>query len=378
MTGAHFSRRRLLALGLGGIALPRPFSGVRTAMAETAPESVVYVSNAGDPSISVLAMDRASGALDLIEKTTIPGAGEPSPTSMPLALSPDRRFLYAALRSQPYAVASFAIDPASGRLKHLGNVPLAASMAYIAADRAGRHLLAASYPQSKLTVNPIDPSHRIAAPPIQELPTKPKAHCVILDAGNKFAYATSLGGDVVLQLRFDAATGKLSPNSPAEIATKRGAGPRHLAFHPSGRFLFLITETTATIGSYAVDPQTGTLRELQFVEMMKPGAKEPFAAADLHVTPDGHFLYGSERNSNTLTGFRIDPAKGTLSPVGQWPTETTPRGFAIDPRGRFLLAAGLGSNHLTVYTIRPTGGLDPVKQHAMGKMPNWVEVVDLR
>ena len=96
------------------------------------------------------------------------------------------------------------------------------------------------------------------------------------------------------------------------------------------------------------------------------------------MTPDGRFLYGSERRTSTLVGYRIDPEKGTLSLVGRYPTETTPRGFAIDPRGRFLLSVGLDSHHMTIYAIRPNNGaLDPVKQQAMGKMPNWIELVDL-
>src|SRR3954466_9519324 len=125
-------------------------------MAQEKPETVVYVSNCGDPSISVLSFDRVKGDVELIEKVEIPGAEEPSPTSMPLALSPDRRFLYAALRSEPFTLLSFAIDPESGRLTHLHSAPLEASMAYIATDRTGRWLLAASYPAGKVTVNPID------------------------------------------------------------------------------------------------------------------------------------------------------------------------------------------------------------------------------
>ena len=124
-------------------------------MAQEKPETVVYVSNCGDPSISVLAFDRAKGDVELIEKTDIPGAEEPSPTSMPLALSPDRRFLYAALRSEPFRVVAFAIDPESGRLTPLHSAPLEASMAYTAIDRTGKWLLAASYPAGKITVNPI-------------------------------------------------------------------------------------------------------------------------------------------------------------------------------------------------------------------------------
>ncbi|MGE0257624.1 MAG: lactonase family protein [Alphaproteobacteria bacterium] len=347
-------------------------------MAQEKPETVVFVSNAGDPSISVLSLDRAKGDVELIEKTAIPGAAAPSPTSMPLALSPDRRFLYAALRSEPFTVVGFAIDPETGRLTHLHSAPLEASMAYTTVDRTGKWLLAASYPAGKITVNPIDADGTVAAPACQTLTDRPKAHCIRLDAANAHAYCAVLEQDLILQMKFDAASGRLTPNTPGEIATKPGAGPRHLAFHPNGRFLYLITETTATIGAYAVDAKTGTLKELQFVDMLAAPPKEPPAAADLHVTPDGKFLYGSERRGNILAGFRIDPNKGTLSLAERTATETTPRGFGIEPRGKFLLAVGLDSHNMTVYAIRPNGSLDPIKQHAMGKNPNWIEFADLK
>jgi 6-phosphogluconolactonase len=182
-----------------------------------------------------------------------------------------------------------------------------------------------------------------------------------------------------MEWKFEPAAGTLSPNGPGEVHTKPGAGPRHRALHPNRRFLYLITETTATIGTYAIDPATGTLTELQFVDARPAGFTAQPAAADLHVTPDGRFLYGSERKTSTLAGYHIDPDKGTLSPIGHWPTEQTPRGFNIDPRGRFLLSVGLDSNAMTVYRIDPqSGALTPVKQYPMGKMPNWIEIVDLR
>jgi len=303
-------------------------------------------------------MDRDSGDLELVEQVAVPGA--PSPSSAPMAISPDRRRLHIALRSEPFTVASFAIDARSGRLSHLGDAPLDDSMAYTIVDRSGRWLICASYPGGKVTVNPIGPDGRVAAPPTQIIRDRPRAHCVVVDQANRNVYVPVLAQQTVLQLKFDPATGQLSANSPGEIATKPGAGPRHLAFHPSGRFLYLLTEQTATIGAYAVAAD-GTLTELQFVDMLAPDYSGAIAAADLHVTPDGHFLYGSERRTSTLAGFRIDPANGTLSPIGRFATEQTPRGFAIDPRGRFLLSAGLDSGHLTVCRIDAgSGALAPV------------------
>ena len=348
-------------------------------MAESTPDTVVYVSNSASKEIYVLAMNRDSGELTLIEKTPVPGTDKPSAASMPMAVTPDHRFLYAALRSDTFPASSFAIDRASGRLTHLATTPLQDSMAYIIADRSGRFLLAASYPGNKLTINPISDNGIVVEKTTQIVADRPKSHCILVDAANKYVYATSLGADTVMEWKFDSAKGRLLPIGPGIIQTRPGAGPRHMALHPSGRFLYLITETTDTIGAYAIDPGTGTLTELQFVDAVPEGFKEQPAAADLHMTPDGRFLYGSERKTSTLAGYRIDPEKGTLSPIGHFPTEKTPRGFNIDPRGRFLLSVGLDSNAMTVYRIDPqSGGLSSLKQYPMGHQPNWIEIVDLR
>ncbi|HTV46640.1 MAG TPA: lactonase family protein [Stellaceae bacterium] len=378
MAAIRPTRRMTLTLGLAGVVLPKTLIEAGTAMAEELPETVVYVSNAGDPSIGLFAMNRDSSELTPIVDLPIPGTDKPSPTSMPMAVSPDHRFFYAALRSEPDTAVSFALDPKTGRLAHLGNAPLSASMAYIITDRSGRYLLAASYPGNELAINPIDAEGRVVGKPTQIVPHRPKSHCILVDRTNTYCYATSLGADMIMEWKFDAADGTLIPNGPGEIRTRHGAGPRHMALHPNRRFLYLITETTDTIGAYAINPQNGTLSELQFVDARPPGFTAQPAAADLHVTPDGRFLYGSERRTSTLAGYRIDPDKGTLTPLGHWPTEKTPRGFNIDPRGRFLLAVGLDSNAMTVHRIDPQSGTLSVAHHyPMGKMPNWVEIVDL-
>jgi 6-phosphogluconolactonase len=346
-------------------------------MAQSTPETVVYVSNAGSKEVFVLAMNRATGALELIEKTPVPGTDKPSPASLPMAISPDKHFLYAQLRSEPYPVSAFAIDRTTGRLTHLAATPLVDQMAYINTDRTGKFLIAASYVGAKLAIYPINAQSIVEATATQILDTKPKAHCVVIDAGNKNVYVPVLGGDIVMELKFDPASGRVSPNRPGEVATKAGAGPRHLTFHPNGKFAYLITETTATIGSYAVDPASGTLKELHFADTNE--YKEQPAASDIHVTPDGKFLYGAERKTSMLIGYKIDPDKGTLTQIGRFPTEKTPRGFAIDPRGKFLLSVGMDSAGMTVYTIdQASGELKPIGHYAMGTQPNWIEIVDLK
>src|SRR4051794_18041010 len=234
-------------------------------MAQGTPDTVVYVSNAGSKDIHVLAMNRVTGALAPIETVAVPGTDVPSPTSLPMAMSPDKRFLYAQLRSAPYPVSTFAVDPATGRLGHRGITPLVDQMAYLNTDRAGKFLLAASYFGAKLAIYPIDPQGVVQPTATQILGTKPKAHCVVIDAGNQNLYVPVLGGDEVLVMTFDPTRGTVTPNGPGTVASKAGAGPRHLTFHPGGKFAYLLNEASATIATYAIEP-SGMLRELQVVE----------------------------------------------------------------------------------------------------------------
>ena len=237
MATRRLTRRGVLTRGLGGAMLLHPFIGARRAMAESTPDTVVYVSNAASKEIYVLAMNRESGELTLVDKIPVPGTDKPSPSSMPMAVTPDHRFLYAALRSDTFPVSTFALDRATGRLTHLGTTPLADSMAYIVTDRTGRYLLSASYPGNKLTINPIDDKGVVVEKTTQIIPDRAKAHCILVDAANKHVYATSLGADTVMEWKFDPTTGTLSSIGPGIIPAKPGAGPRHLALHPSGRYL---------------------------------------------------------------------------------------------------------------------------------------------
>jgi 6-phosphogluconolactonase len=334
--------------------------------------TVVYVSSADAQEIAVLSLDRASGELKPVETIAVGG------TAMPMALSPDRRMLYAALRSQPFRVVSFAIDAGSGRLTKRGEASLADSMANIDVDRSGRWLFAASYGGHKISVNAIGQDGTVGA--VQQLlATKPNAHAIHADAANRYVLATSLGGDNLSVWRFDPASGTLAPNEPALVASPAKAGPRHFVWDAAQRRLYLLCELDASLVVYDWDAASGTLRETQRTSALPPGFSggTPWAA-DLHLTPDGRFLYASERRSSTLATYRVDAASGRLELIGHVPTEKTPRGFAIDPSGRYLIAAGQDSNGVTVYAIDAAdGALSQRARLPLGKNPNWVEIVEL-
>ena len=157
-----------------------------------------------------------------------------------------------------------------------------------------------------------------------------------------------------------------------------GAGPRHFAFHPGGRFVYLLNELDATVDALERRSDAPRFGHVQTIDTMPPGVAGKPWAADIHFTPDGRFLYTSERRSSTLAMLAGDAGGGFLTLLGQVPTAAEPRGFAIDPSGRWLLAAGQADHRLRVHAIDPrSGSLTDHGEHEVGRNPNWIEIVAL-
>jgi 6-phosphogluconolactonase len=365
---ATFMRTRYLFLPILAISLML-LSSARAA-------TFVYVGNSDSQDITMLEL-RDSGELTPVATVAVPGPVTPG-GSLPLAVSPDKRFLFAALRSQPFSVATFSIHPKTGKLAYVGNGPLADNMAYIATDRTGRFLLGASYQGSKVTVSPIT-ANGLIGKTRQTVPTAPNANCVLTDPSNRYVLHTSLGGDLVYQEKFAGETGQLSPNAPPTVSVRQKAGPRHLTFSPSENFVYLICELDGSLYVFPFDGAAGTLKkEIQVASALPEGFSGKPWAADIHLTPNGKFLYASERASSTLAAFRVDPKNGTLTFLNSFPTVKQPRAFNIDPTGGYLLAVGQLSNSLRSYAIDGSNGkLITLKDYTMGRNPNWVEIISL-
>jgi 6-phosphogluconolactonase len=348
-------------------------AGVLMSSADAA--SFVYVGSSDSQDITVLEL-KSNGDLAPVATTAVPGPAKPG-GSLPMAVSPDKKRLYVGLRNEPYSVVTFTIDRKTGKLTLVGPGPLVDSMAYISTDHTGKFLLSASYGGNKVTVNPIGPNG-VVLEATQTIATEPNAHCIVADPTNHYVLHTSLGGDLVYQEKFDAKTGKLTPNDPPSISVKAKAGARHLVFSPNRKFVYLVDELDASIYVFPWDAKTGTLKkEVQVTTALPQGFSGKPWAADIHLTPDGKFLYASERTSSTLAAFRVDPKTGMLTSIDSYPTEKQPRAFNIDPSGRYLLGVGQLSNSLTTYSIdKATGKLTKLKEYPMGKNPNWVEIVD--
>jgi 6-phosphogluconolactonase len=337
-----------------------------------------YVGNAESNEVYVLRLDPQNGDLTVVDKTPIPGV-EKAGISSPMALSPDHRILYVGTRGEPKIAAGFAIDQSTGKLAFIAAGPLADSLAYISTDRTGRFLLGASYPGHRVTVNPIGAPGKVQ-PPQQVLENYPNAHSIMADPANHFVLVPTLGNDRVNQFAFDAATGKLTPTTSPSAETRPKAGPRHFVYHPNGKLVYVIGELDGAVYVFDYNGATGNLTQKQIASALPSDnqGSGSAAAADLHITPNGKFLYASVRSTSTLAGFQVDPATGKLTPIGSVPTEKQPRGFGIDPSGRYLLAVGQLSHGLSSYSIDQTSGkLTKLKEYPMGKNPNWVEIIDL-
>jgi len=346
-----------------------------------------YVSNAQDGTISSYRIDRAQGTLQPLGTTA---AG---PLVMPLAQSPDGRHLYASLYAPPYAVVSYRIDGTSGALDRVARSSLPDSMAYIATDRGGRYLLSASYDGDVVSVSPIAPGGMAQGEPVELHKTGRHAHSIVVHPSNRFAYVAVLGADQILQLAFDERSGALTPIGAGFAATAQGAGPRHIAPAPNGRVLYVLNELSGAVTTYGIHRDTGALfrlgsvdnepakrQQLQKGVIRAGGPPDPTPriwAADIKVSPDGRFVYATERTTSTVSWYRAEPLTGTLSYLSSLEVEKQPRGIAIDPRGRWLVVTGEKSAEVGLYAIDPdSGALRRTGAAPAGKGANWVEIVD--
>jgi len=325
-----------------------------------------YTSGASE-GIYLFELDRVSGALEpkgLAAKTANPSF---------LALGPGNRRLYAVGELDANGgVSAFAVDAATGKLELLNRQPSGGrGPCHLCVDPSGRHVLVANYSSGSAAVLPIASDGSLAEPrsvvqhegsgPDPKRQQGPHAHSVHLDAAGRFAFVADLGLDRIFIYRFDASKGTLGPHDPPSAHMAPAAGPRHLAFHPSGRYVYVNNEMGCTVTAFKYDAERGTLSELQVIGTLPEDWREPNTTAEILVHPSGKFLYCSNRGHDSIAIFTIDPTTGRLTAAGHQSTSgATPRNFGIDPAGQWLIAANQKSDTLQVFRIASESGrLEP-------------------
>jgi 6-phosphogluconolactonase len=325
--------------------------------------------------IYVHRLNPSTGALDPVGKTV--GVTNPSY----LAFDGTGRYLYAVNELKTFegrptgTVSAFAVDPVTGALEFLNRqLTHGTDPCHVLVDKRRHHVFVANFMSGSVCVLPVRNDGRLdeASDFIQHLgsgidPVRqqgPHAHSVTLDASNRFAFVPDLGLDRLMVYRFDSRRGMLDANAVPWIKMKPGAGPRHVSFHPDGRYAYLVNELDSTVAALSYDGATGTFEHLQTVPALPEGFAGTSTCADIQVAPSGTFVYASNRGHDSIVIHRIDPRDGTLEYVGHEPTRgKTPRSFGIDPTGTFLLVANQDTDSVVTFRVDPdTGKLQPTGQ----------------
>lgn len=288
-----------------------------------------------------------------------------------VAISPNEKFVYAVHEVDSKSgkggeVSAFAFNKETGVLTFINKEPSGGDHpCYVEVDKTGKWVFAGNYSSGSLSVYPVNKDGSLGTPStIQHTGSgkdpqrqdKPHVHCTHISPDNKWLFVPDLGIDKVMIYAFDSKTGKLTPGKqPFTTADPVGGGPRHFIFHPNGRYAYLIEELSGNVVAYKYNK--GELTELQSVSTL--GGKPGYAgSADIHISPDGKFLYATNRGDfNTLASFKIDPATGKLSTLEILSTQGKgPRNFNLDPSGKFVLVANQQSDEVVIFTRNQSSG----------------------
>src|SRR5438067_960605 len=307
--------------------------------------------------------------------------------------------LYVCLQDED-KIVRFAIDAATGGLTPQAEAPVAGGPSvlalqrsvscadaptFLATDRTGKYLLAAYYQGGYAAVHPLGSDGAVGAAPLDRHDTATGAHAIATDPSNRFAFVPHIarlqdnvleppknnpGPNFIAQFRFDAETGRLSPNSPFRVEPAGRLGPRHYCHHSKLDIVYFSNEQGCSVTAYRLDRNAGTLSAVQTITTLPQGFNGRNTCSQIHLTPSGRFLYVGNRGHNSIAGFAVNAATGHLTPAGHAATEAVPSAFALDPEGRFLFAAGTASGRLASYRIdSETGALTPLAQLMLGQRP---------
>jgi 6-phosphogluconolactonase len=391
----NFTRRgflKIVAAGSTGLMFAGSGFGQQSG-GEKLKEMLVYIGTytsgkSKSEGIYIYKLNLASGQLKPYK--TVKNVVEPSF----LAIDKNKKYLYAVNETEKYegqnsgAISAFAINQRTGDLEFLNKQSsLGGAPCHASVSDNGKFVLVANYLGGNVAVFPVQKDGKLGASidlkqhsgsgPNKDRQEAAHAHSINLDENNRYAVACDLGIDKIMVYQFDKQTGKLKSNDQTFFQTKTGAGPRHFTFHQNGKIAFVINELDSTITTFSYDGKQGILKEIQTVPTLPADFSGANTCADIHVAPNGKFLYGSNRGHDSIAAYKIDEKTGKLELVGHVSTGgKTPRNFAIDPSGKFLLAANQNSDLIVVFRIdEKSGKLAPTGSTAQVPMPVCLKLI---
>jgi 6-phosphogluconolactonase (cycloisomerase 2 family) len=344
----------------------------------------LYVGLQDDDRVAVFTVDADSDRLT--RQSDVPVKG---PSAM--AVAADRRTLYVGGRGGP-AIATFRIG-AGAALTPVGEASQPHAPTFLALDRSGKFMLVAYYQGGGAAVYRVEADGAVGTASQLWLATDTGAHAIATDPSNHFAFVPHIsrvqdnvleppknipGPNVIMQFRFDAQTGHLTPNSPVRVEQPDLTGPRHYCFHPNLDIAYFSNEQGCSVTVYRLDRTAGTLTAAQTISTLPAGFTARNTCSQIHLTPSASVLYVGNRGHNSIAGFAVDPATGLLTSAGHVETEAVPSAFCVDPSGNFVLAAGTATGRLASYRINgATGALTPLAVEAVGRRPAALAAVPL-
>ena len=330
----------------------------------------VYVSGTADGTLARFRMDASSGRLEPQAAVVTP---HPFGT---MAIDAEERFLFASMGGEQ-PLGSFAVDRRSGDLEPINAVAIDGGPCYINTTPGDRFLLYSCFSQGTIGVHGIGEDGSIDAQPTEALALATYAHSIQADLSGRYVYVPHINPpNAIDQFRFDATSGRLTPNEPASYSPPTPEGPRHICFHPTLDVLYSVNENGGTVSAHHLDPETGLLDGFQTLTTLPEGYDGENNCAEIKITPTGRYLYASNRGHDSIAGYSVDETTGELTALGQTPTEKIPRMFNLDPTGSYLCAVGQDTGGLASYRIDPdSGALEPLEVHQVGGGPAWLEFV---
>jgi 6-phosphogluconolactonase len=326
----------------------------------------LYVSLFREDKILIFAADLQTGKLQVQGETKVTG----NPANM--AFDPSQQFIYVG-RKADRSISTYHRNCETGEMSLAGTVPVGIEPDFLAVDRKGGFLFSTYISEGKIAVHQIGSDGILRNPAVEWLTTYRGVHSIQTDPSNRFAFIPHIAGadpNLILQFKFNEATGHLTPNTPDRVIPEKDAGPRLFCFHPTLDILYFCNQEGSSVAAYKLGTSTGTLSAFQSISTLPDGYTQKSKCADIQISPSGRFLYVNNRGHNSIACFFVDAKNGRLTSIGRVPTEAEARSMCLDPNGNFLFVAGLASGRLVSYRInQDSGELANLETYAAGNSP---------